>query len=68
MCSVVQAIMNNTIWTVQLPLALTPPTSEFFLAIGGGFNLLIDSVNQLLIQTPSGGGYVVTWTVQNLGQ
>lgn len=57
-----------TTWTVQLPMALTPPTSKFFLKIGGGFNLLIGGLNKLLIQPPSGGGYVVVWTKQNLGQ
>jgi hypothetical protein len=49
-------------------MALTPPTSKFFLKIGGGFNLLIGGLNKLLIQPPSGGGYVVVWTKQNLGQ
>ena len=57
-----------TIWTVQLPMALTPPTSKFYLKIGDNFKLLIGGVNKLLLQPPSGGGYVVVWTPQNLGQ
>ncbi len=60
----------STVWTVQLPQALLPPsTPEFLLKIDDNFMFLIDDTHKLIIQDANNaGGYAVVWTVQNLGQ
>lgn len=63
MCEIVQISRMETIWTIQLPDALTPITNQFILLIDKNFSLLTDSNDyNLLIGGQNSPGYVVVWT------